>query len=117
MEGMGAGDQANAATGATAAAGAAGVQGLVQAVDRGAESQSKEFSKWMDWRFQFPTFVGGVEPGMLTLMKQAEREETAINDAGSNVRPQSERLYSYIFVADRVDEADDLLPVGVEEGG
>ena len=33
---------------------------------------------------------------MLTLMKQAECEEAAINDAGANVRSQSERLYSLL---------------------
>ena len=29
-------------------------------------------------------------------MKQAEREEAAINDAGANVRSQPERLYSLL---------------------
>ena len=60
------------------------------------ESRSEELSKWLDWRFQFETFVGAVEPGILTLMKQAEREEAAINDSGANVRSQSERSYSLL---------------------
>ena len=50
----------------------------------------------MDWRFQFETFVGAVDPQMLAHMKSAEKEENAINDSLPNIRPQSERLYSLL---------------------
>ena len=93
-----------------------GVQGLVQAlhglieVQRSSgftkhlkpptnfapENRSEELNRWMDWRFQFETFVGAVDPQMLAHMKSAEKEENAINDALPTVRPQSERLYSLL---------------------
>ena len=104
--------------GATAGAAGSinGVQGLVQAlhglieVQRSSgftkrlkpptnfapENRSEELNRWMDWRFQFETFVGAVDPQMLTHMKSAEKEENAINDALPTIRPQSERLYSLL---------------------
>ena len=88
-----------AATGAPSSLG--GVQGLVQAlhglieVQRSSgftkhlkpptnfspENRSEELNRWMDWRFQFKTFVGAVDPSMLAHMKNAEKEENVINDA------------------------------------
>ena len=93
-----------------------GVQGLVQAlhglieVQRNSgfikhlkppmtfspENRGEELNKWMDWRFQFETFVGAVDPTMLAHMKNAEKEESVTNDGLPSVRPQSERLYSLL---------------------
>ncbi|CAK9000469.1 unnamed protein product, partial [Durusdinium trenchii] len=93
-----------------------GVQGLVQAlhglidVQRSSgftkhlkppsmfapENRGDELNKWMDWRFQFETFVGAVDPSMLSHMKNAEKEENPINDGLPSVRSQSERLYSLL---------------------
>ena len=101
---------------AGAASSISGVQGLVQAlhglieVQRSSgftkhlkpptnfapENRSEELNRWMDWRFQFETFVGAVDPQMLAHMKSAEKEENAINDALPTIRPQSERLYSLL---------------------
>ena len=60
------------------------------------ENRSEELSKWMDWRFQFETFVGAVDASMLNHMKQAEKEENPINDGNPQIRAQSERLYSLL---------------------
>ena len=104
------------AAAAQAASASSGVQGLVQAlhglieVQKSSgftkhlrpptsfqpENRSEELSKWMDWRFQFETFVGAVDASMLNHMKHAEKEENPINDGNPQIRAQSERLYSLL---------------------
>ena len=51
------------------------------------ENRGDELNKWMDWRFQFETFIGAVDPSMLSHMKHAEKEENPINDGLPSVRP------------------------------
>ena len=109
-------DGTGGAAGAPPGGALTGVQGLVQAlhglidVQRSSgftkhlkppsmfapENRGDELNKWMDWRFQFETFVGAVDPSMLSHMKNAEKEEAPINDGLPSVRPQSERLYSLL---------------------
>ena len=60
------------------------------------ENRGEELGRWMDWRFQFETFVGAVDPGMLAHVKNAEKEESPITDGLPQVRSQSERLYSLL---------------------
>lgn len=38
------------------------------------ENRSEELGKWMDWRFQFVTFVGAVDAAIH--MKNAKKEES-----------------------------------------
>ncbi|CAK8994567.1 unnamed protein product, partial [Durusdinium trenchii] len=62
------------------------------------DTRQDELTKWGDWRFQFETFVGAIDDGLLQLMKRAEKLDTRI-EMTSLTAPErilSERLYSLL---------------------
>ena len=62
------------------------------------DTRQDELTKWGDWRFQFETFVGAIDDGLLQLMKRAEKLDTRF-EMTSLTAPErilSERLYSLL---------------------
>ena len=44
------------------------------------ETRQAEIGQWSDWRFTFENFVGAIDSELLSLMKNAEKEDGVVND-------------------------------------